>query len=76
LAAEAVNEPATLEEPDDPGHGGPTPPPTHLLARSAVAVAAAVLPMVAAVLALRHRLPSELLELVVRYFDWLFGLTG
>ena len=54
----------------------PAAPPTHLLARSVVAGIAVVLAVVGVVLVLHHELPTELLELVSRYFDRVFGLLG
>jgi hypothetical protein len=77
-------EPAAPDvEPAGPGGGPagadrprPSAPPTHVLARSAVAGVAVVLAVAGVVAALRGDLPAELLGLVADYFDRLFGLLG
>jgi hypothetical protein len=75
-----MTDPAPDEETDAVAPVGPAPPPapapppTHLVARSAIAGVTVVVAVVAAVLALQHELPGELLDLVARYFEWLFGI--
>ena len=63
-------------EPIGAHHPGLSAPPTHVLARYAVAGVAAVLAVVGVVAVLHGELPAELLRLVADYFDRLFDLLG
>ena len=65
-----------VAEPVDTGRPRLAAPPTHVLARSAVAGVTVVLAVVGVIAVLHRELPGELLEVVADYFGWLFGLVG